>query len=49
MNFPMFFYPLPFTQGWVFGLTSQPLQNELGGEVIMPQDDDLNNQIEALK
>jgi hypothetical protein len=35
--------------GWIFGLTSQPLQNELGGEVVMAQNDDLRNKIDELR
>jgi hypothetical protein len=35
--------------GWIFGLTSQPLQNELGGEVVMAQNDDLRNKIDDLR
>jgi hypothetical protein len=31
----------PIILGWIFGLTSQPLQNELGGEVVVTQNDDL--------
>ncbi|CAF1147012.1 unnamed protein product [Rotaria sp. Silwood1] len=36
-------------QGWIFGLTSQPLQHELGGEIIVTQNDDLAHKIEELK
>lgn len=35
--------------GWVFGLTTQPLQQELGGEVVVTQNDGLKEQIEDLK
>ena len=38
-----------YIQGWIFGLTSQPLQKELGGEVLITQNDDLTNKIEDLK
>ncbi|CAF1583092.1 unnamed protein product [Adineta ricciae] len=36
-------------QGWIFGLTTQPLQNDLGGEVVTAQNDDLKNRIDDLK
>lgn len=35
--------------GWVFGLTTQPLQKELGGEVITAQSDDLKEKIDDLR
>jgi hypothetical protein len=38
-----------FLLGWIFGLTTQPLQNELGGEVVPTQNDDLKRKIEDLK
>ncbi|CAF0730621.1 unnamed protein product, partial [Didymodactylos carnosus] len=36
-------------QGWLFGMTSEPLQNELGGEVVLGKDDDLKQKIDDLK
>jgi hypothetical protein len=36
-------------QGWVFGLTSQPIQSEMGGEVVMTQNDDLKHKIDDLR
>jgi len=35
--------------GWVFGLTTQPIQNDLGGEVVMAQNDELKNKIDDLR
>ena len=35
--------------GWIFGLTTQPLQKDLGGDVIVTQNDDLKQRIEELK
>ncbi len=49
MYFSIFFCSFSVTLGWIFGLTSEPLQNELGGEVVMAQNDDLKEKIDDLK
>jgi hypothetical protein len=35
--------------GWIFGLTSEPLQKELGGEMSHKQNDGLKKKVDELK